>query len=226
MIYGLTFLEGILTFISPCLLPLLPAFVSYFAGRSTAGEDETTSKNNLHVLVSALWFVAGFTLIFVILGVFAGSIGALLNQHQTIVNLAAGGIVVLFGLSYMGLFRLPGLNLNFQYTRKKDGVSSFLFGIVFSIGWTPCISVFLGAALLKAAAVGSWYEGALLLFAYSLGMGIPLVICALLIDQLKGTFGWIKANYKIITFVSGFILVIMGILIMSGLMTRWLNLLA
>jgi len=216
MLYALTFLEGILTFISPCLLPLLPVFVSYFAGNSIEGKNLDPQKHRLRVLVSALSFMAGFTLIFVILGVFAASLGAAITQHETVVNIIAGSIVVLFGLGYMGLFKIPQLDLGARMKGRKDGLRSFFFGIVFSIGWTPCISVFLGSALLLAAASGSWYMGALLLLFYSLGLGIPLVLSALLIDSLKGAFSFIKRNYRVIQIISGAVLVLMGLLIMSG----------
>ena len=216
----LTFLEGILTFISPCLLPLLPVFVSYFAGNSINGQDadsQASPKNHrLRVLISALSFMAGFTLIFVILGVFAASLGAAIMQHQTIVNIVAGSIVILFGLGYMGFFKIPQLKIAADMKGRKDGLRSFFFGIVFSVGWTPCISAFLGSALLLAAASGTWYMGALLLLFYSLGLGIPLVLSALLIDSLKGAFDFIKRNYRVIQIISGAVLVLMGLLIMSG----------
>ena len=217
MLYALTFLEGILTFISPCLLPLLPVFVSYFAGKSIDDEESLDpKKHRLRVLVSALSFVAGFTLIFVILGVFAGSLGAAIAQHQDAVNIIAGSIVILFGLGYMGLFKIPQLNITANMGGRKDGIRSFLFGIVFSVGWTPCISAFLGSALMLAAASGTWHMGALLLLFYSLGLGLPLVISALLIDSLKGAFDFIKRNYRTVQIISGVVLVLMGLLIMSG----------
>jgi len=219
MLYALTFLEGILTFISPCLLPLLPVFVSYFAGISADEHDSDLRKRRRRILVSALSFMAGFTLIFVLLGVAAASLGAAVIQHQTIVNIVAGSIVILFGLGYMGLFRIPQIQigqLDTKFSGKKDGLKSFFFGIVFSVGWTPCISAFLGSALLLAGASGTWYMGALLLLFYSLGLGLPLVISALLIDSLQDVFSFIKRNYRIITRISGIILILMGLLIMSG----------
>lgn len=219
MLYALTFLEGILTFISPCLLPLLPVFVSYFAGVASDERETEPRKHRMRILVSALSFMAGFTLIFVLLGVFAATLGAAVQQHQTMVNIVAGSIVILFGLGYMGLFKIPQIQLGRlgdKFSGRKDGIKSFFFGIVFSVGWTPCISAFLGTALLLAAASGTWYMGALLLLFYSLGLGLPLVISALLIDSLKGAFDFIKRNYRIITRISGAILILMGLLIMSG----------
>jgi len=194
----------------------MPVFVSYFAGTAIHDEEEQSGRRRVRILVSALAFMAGFTLVFVALGIFAGSLGSILTQNQRIVDLVAGSIVILFGLGYLGLFKLPTFNVSPQFEGKKDGVRSFLFGIVFSIAWTPCVSAFLGSALMLAAVTGSWYQGALLLLFYSLGLGLPLVLSALLIDSLKGAFDFIKRHYKTITRISGILLILMGLLIMSG----------
>jgi cytochrome c-type biogenesis protein len=220
MLYALTFLEGILTFISPCLLPILPVFISYFAGASMDNGGLSARTRRLHTLLSASLFVAGFTLVYVSLGVFAGSLGAFITQQQTLVNVVSGSIVILFGLGYMGLFNIPSFAPLARFINKgspkKDGLKAFFFGIVFSIGYTPCISAFLGSALLLAAASGTWYIGALLLLFYSLGLGIPFIISALIIDSLKGAFDFIKRNYRLIRIASGVLLILMGLLIMSG----------
>lgn len=221
MSYLLLFLEGIITFISPCLLPMLPVYVSYFAGN----EQETTTKETLK---NALGFVLGFTLIFVLLGAFAGTVGKVLQQYATLFNLITGFIVILFGLNYLGLFKIGFLNRTFKkdYKLKKAGFfSAFIFGLVFSIGWTPCVGAFLGSALLLASQQGSVFQGILMLLSYSLGLGIPFVISALLIQKLKGAFDFIKRNYKIITILSGLLLVIVGILMMTGWMGYFLSLL-
>ena len=182
-------------------------------------EGYGTRKRHMRVLISALSFMAGFTLIFVLLGVFAGTLGAAVNQHQTTVNIVAGSIVVLFGLGYMRLFKIPQLKFfRVSYSGRKDGLKSFFFGIVFSVSGASCISAFLGPALLLAATSGTWHIGALLLLFYSLGLGLPLIVSALLIDSLKGTFDFIKRNYTIITRISGILLILMGLLIMSGQM--------
>ena len=213
-----------MTFISPCLLPLMPVFVSYFAGtalqESAEGQTEEgtqpSTSRRFRILGSALAFMAGFTLVFVTLGVFAGTVGSFITQHQRSVEIIAGSIVILFGLGYLGLFRLPTLKVSPQLSGRKDGLRSFFFGIVFSIGWTPCVSAFLGSALMLAAVAGSWYQGALLLLFYSLGLGLPLVLTALLIDALQGAFAFIKRHYRIITRISGILLILMGLLIASG----------
>lgn len=216
MIYLITFLEGILAFISPCLLPLLPVYISYFFAGST--EEEGSKKK---ALVNALGFVSGFTILFVILGAFAGVIGGFLLEYATILNIVSGSIVILLGISFMGFINIPFFNLGAKLTSGKKIVltgffSSLLFGLVFAISWTPCIGTFLGAALMKAANSGEVLTGATLLLMFSLGLSIPFVASALLIDRFKKAFDFIKRHYKTINMISGGLLIIMGILIATG----------
>ena len=163
-----------------------------------------------------------------LLGAFAGSIGLLLKQHTTLVNLVTGLIVILFGLSFLGLIRLDFLNR----TRRKNirikelgFFSSVLFGMVFSIGWTPCAGAFLGSALMLASQQGSVGQGLFMLLCYSMGLGIPFILSALLINQPTFAFQWVKTHYRIINRVSGSLLVLVGLLMMTGLMGRFLALL-
>jgi len=222
MDYLIAFLEGIITFVSPCLLPLLPVYLSYFAGQDLDRKKRT-------VVVNALGFVAGFTIVFVLLGAFAGAVGGLLRQYGTIVNIILGVIVILFGLNFMEIIRLPGINTtrqhNFQSSRPGF-LSSLFFGMVFSVGWTPCVGAFLGSALMLAASSGQTSKGILMLLVYSLGLGIPFIASALLIGKLKGAFAFIKRNYRTVNLISGGLLVVVGILMATGLMGRLLNLLA
>ena len=222
MQYVITFLEGIITFVQPCLLPMLPIYLSWFAG----GETERDTKKTLQC---AIGFILGFTLIFVALGAFAGFLGGLLNRFGTIVNIVAGAIVVLFGLNYLGVLNIRILNRTRLGNSERIAVSGFfpavLFGVVFSIGWTPCVGVFLGAALMKAAQQASALEGILMLLCFSLGLGIPFLLSAVLIDRLKAAFDWIKRHYNIINIVSGSFLVVIGVLMMIGMMSRFLALL-
>lgn len=221
MQYLISFLEGIVTFISPCLLPMLPIYISYFAG-------ETSDRPRHKALPNAMAFVAGFTVIFILLGAFAGTLGGLLTSHKTIVNIVTGLIVIIFGLNFTGVFSINFLNRTkrgLMKVKKHSLASSFLFGIVFSIGWTPCVGAFLGSALMMASQQGSVGKGILMLFLYSMGLGIPFMISAVLIERLMGAFGWIKSHYSIITKLSGILLIIVGIMMMFGMMDRFLSIL-
>jgi len=210
MQYVISFLEGIITFVSPCILPMLPVYISYFAG----GES-----NKKRTLRNAAGFVLGFTIVFVALGAFAGVIGGLLQKYKTIVNLITGTVVVVLGLNFTGI-----INIGFLNSTKKANVefkqigfgTSVLFGIVFSIGWTPCVGAFLGSALMMASQEGTVLAGILMLVLYSAGLGIPFVASAFLLDRLKDTFKFIKKNYRIINLISGIFLIVVGVMMMTG----------
>lgn len=223
MAYLLSFLEGIITFISPCLLPMLPVYILYFAG----GEAEEGKSRR--TLCNALGFVLGFTLVFVALGAFMAGLGGLLQRYQTVVNLVTGVIVVVFGLNFMGVLNIRILNGTHKLQKEVKQLGFFpavLFGIIFSIGWTPCVGTFLGSALLMASQQGSVGKGIVMLLLYSMGLGIPFLLSALLIDKLKGTFQFIKMHYQVINRVCGGLLVAVGIAMMTGLMSRLLGMLA
>ncbi len=230
MDYLATFLEGIVTFVSPCLLPMIPLYVAYFAGDANAavGEGVSTSARNRRIFVRVLGFVLGFTLVFVALGALAGSFGRLLSEYGTALNIACGIVVIIFGLQYAGIVHIPFLEKTFKpqsSVQPQTFFASVLFGIVFSIGWTPCVGVFLGSALALAAAQGSVLKGVLLLLFYSLGLAIPFAISAVAIDKIAGAFDFIKKNYKTVNLVCGLLLVLMGVLIATGTMGEWLRLL-
>ena len=163
MQYVIAFLEGIITFISPCLLPMLPIYISYFAG----GEQSTK-----RTIKGALGFVSGFTVIFVLLGALAGTVGSFLKEYQTAVNIISGVIVIFFGLNFLGILKF-NLFKGSRHTVKTNHMgffSAFLFGIIFSIGWTPCVGAFLGSALMLASQQGHVIEGVFMLLTYSLGL--------------------------------------------------------
>lgn len=222
MDYAITFLEGVITFISPCLLPMLPIYVAYFAG--DAGADARGKAGR--TATCALGFIAGFTLLFTLMGAFAGTIGSFFLRHQAVFNVVCGAIVIVLGLNYLGALRIPIL----QRTLKPDARiaprgfgSSLLFGMVFAIGWTPCVGAFLGSALTLAASSGGTETGIGLLLCYSLGLGVPFFIAAILIDQLEGAFSWVKAHYGVIDKVCGALLVVVGALMACGLLGVWLR---
>lgn len=219
MHYFIAFLEGIITFISPCLLPMLPIYITYFAG----GGERTTRKT----LSGAIGFVTGFTVVFVAMGALAGTLGSFLRTYQTAVNILSGAVVIFFGLNFMGVFRLNLFKGGHAVQTDNMGFfAALVFGVIFSLGWTPCVGAFLGSALALASQQGHVVEGMLMLLAYSLGLGIPFLISAVLIDYLKSAFDWIKRHYHVINLVSGGLLVVIGILMATGLLGRLLTLLS
>jgi len=220
MQYLISFLEGIITFISPCLLPMLPIYASYFAG----GGERSPKKT----LLGAAGFVTGFTLIFVAMGALAGTLGGFLRTHQTAVNVISGLIVIFFGLNYLGVFKLALFRGSSRTVNPATHgfFPCIVFGMVFSIGWTPCVGAFLGSALMLASQQGQALTGILMLLAYSLGLGIPFLLSAVLIGRLKSTFGFIKLHYKVINLACGSFLIVVGILMATGTIGRLLGLLS
>ena len=219
MQYLISFLEGVITFISPCLLPMLPIYITYFA----AGGERTAKKT----LRNALGFVLGFTLVFVAMGALAGTLGSFLTKYQTAVNILSGAVVIVFGLNYRGTLKINlfgGRSMQFR-TAEMGFFSAFVFGIIFSVGWTPCVGAFLGSALMLASQQGSTLQGVAMLLCYSVGLGIPFLMSAVLIDQLKGTFNWIKQHYNTINRVCGDLLILVGVLMAAGVLGRLLALL-
>ena len=198
---------------------MLPIYISYFAG----GGERSTAKT----MRGALGFVTGFTVVFVALGALAGTLGGLLREYQTAVNIVSGLVVIFFGLHFLGVFKL---NL-FRGTKKSVDASNMnffsaaLFGLVFSLGWTPCVGAFLGSALMLASQQGSVLRGCGMLLAYSLGLGVPFLLSAVLVDKLKTTFDFIKRNYRTINIICGVLLILMGLAMATGLMGRLLTVL-
>lgn len=220
MQYLISFLEGIITFISPCLLPMLPIYISYFAG---GGE-----RSIRRTLTGALGFVLGFTIVFVSLGALAGTVGSFLTRHQTAVNIVSGLIVIFFGLNFLGVFKLNLFRGGKQAVNPPNMgfLSALVFGLVFSVGWTPCVGAFLGSALMLASQQGQTLVGVGMLLCYSLGLGIPFFVSAVLIDKLKTAFDFIKRNYRIINIISGGLLILVGVMMATGTLGRLLALLS
>lgn len=213
MQYLITFLEGIISFISPCMLPMLPIYISYFAGNADKKQ---------HILSRAAAFVLGFTIVFTGLGLFAGTLSGFLIRYQQIVQVICGLIVIIFGLSYLDVLHLPFFK-GMQNTANISSIfSALIFGMIYSVSLTPCVGTFLGAALMQAGLSGGALKGGLLLLAYSLGLGIPFLISAILIDRLNSVFTFIKQHYKIVNLVSGLFLILTGVFMMFGIMNRLL----
>lgn len=203
-----TFLEGIASFISPCVLPMLPIYISYFAGK----EDSKTSR----ALLNSIGFVIGNTIIFILFAIIASYAGALALGIQKYIKILFGVVIIILGLNYMGILKIKFLNKEIRIEKKIDDFTFFktiLFGMMFSISWTPCIGSFLGSALLLIANKQNILQGILLMLVYSIGFGIPFIISAVLIEKLKNFYNLIKKNYKTIKIISGVILIVMGVYI-------------
>ena len=210
---------------------MLPVYVSYFAG---GAKDDDAQTSIAKPLLNAMGFVLGFTIVFVALGAFAGTMGRFLIEYQTAINLVTGALVVLIGLRYLGVF--PAVRWRFAPLSARRRIKIFgtaekpmkfpmaiLFGMIFSISWTPCISAFLGAALLRASQQGHTLEGMFMLFVFSMGLGIPFVAGAVLIDRFKCAFDFVKKNARVLNYISGGLLVVVGILMMTGIFGRFMT---
>lgn len=214
MVYLITFLEGFISFISPCMLPMLPVYITYFAG---------DSDKKQHTFLRVLAFVIGFTGVFSLLGLFAGTIGAFLSEYRTAVNIVSGVIVIIFGFGYLEVFHFSLFRGVKNKPRINGVLSAFLFGIIYSVSLTPCVGAFLGSALMMASSAGTASRGALLLFVYSTGMGIPFLICALLIEKLGTAFVFIKKHYRVINTLCGSFLIITGLAMAFGLFGKLMS---
>ena len=206
MDYILTFLEGIASFISPCLLPMVPIYISYFIG-----EDD---NNNKKAILNSLGFVLGFTTVFLILSIFASQLGAVLSSNIKYIKIFFGIVIILFGLNYMGYLKIGFLNKSKVKnidTKNFNFFKSMLFGILFSVSWTPCIGTFLSSALLLIAKEQDMLKGIIMMLLYSIGLGIPFIISAILIEKLNNVFNFIKKHYDVIKKVSGVILIGAGV---------------
>ena len=217
MQYFITFLEGLITFISPCLLPMLPIYLTYLAGSDEEHTQSATLKN-------AAGFITGFSLMFIIMGAFAGSIGMLLSRHQTLINMICGLIIIVFGLITLVSF----ICLFFIRRRIMKNLKKYEF-LFFDCIWnyflnrldTVCRR-FLRFCTDACFRAGLCTEGVLLLLCYSMGLGIPFFLSAILIQQLKSAFTWIKKHYTLINRISGGLLILVGIAMMTGLLNKLL----
>ena len=184
MDFLIIFIEGFASFISPCVLPMLPIYVSYFSGQD---------KDSKRTIINSLGFVLGFTIIFVLLGIFASTLGKLITANSRYINIIFGIIIILFGMHYMGILNIKILNQSKGIKKNREKLSFFsaiAFGMIFSICWTPCVGVFLSSALMMSATSQNVLKGGLMLFIYSIGLGIPFILTSIFLEKLK------KENYQ------------------------------
>lgn len=222
--FALAFVAGIVSFTSPCCLPLMPGYVSYVSG--VAGGGSTATLIRSRTMVSAALFVAGFATTFTLMGAAASGLGSLILYHRLVLGRVAGPFVIVMGLATMGLLRVPFLyrERRFDLARIRPGPAGAVpLGMAFAIGWTPCIGPVLAAILTAAATVQDAWRGAALLFVYSLGLGVPFLLLAFAVARTGRLFAWLRRHGRAIEIVGGAILVTMGVLMITG---TWVQLFA
>jgi len=224
------FAAGFLSFVSPCVLPLIPGYISFVSGVSLEEMrgDAPPATSRLQVFITSLAFVIGFSLVFVALGASATAIGKFMFAKLPLLSKIAGGVLIVFGLHTMGVFRLAFLETEKRVhaQRKPAGpLGAMLVGIAFAFGWTPCIGPILGGILAIAGSRNSVGEGITLLAVYSLGLGIPFLLTSLAINQFFGAAKRIRRYYHAIELASGALLVAIGVLIITGQLTLIVRLL-
>jgi cytochrome c-type biogenesis protein len=216
--YILAFSGGLLSFFSPCVLPLVPAYLANLAGVTAI--DPQSRKSYLPALFHSLSFVLGFSIIFIAMGASVGLIGTALTAYSVLLRQIAGGLIIAFGIFLIAAFKLPWLNYEKRLKSTTSSSPGYLrsigIGAAFALGWTPCIGPILGAILTLACSSQTAAEGALLLTIYSLGLGIPFIIIGLVWGAIMPLWKSINRYLGVISIVSGALLIIVGILILTG----------
>ncbi|HEX2952707.1 MAG TPA: cytochrome c biogenesis protein CcdA [Bacillota bacterium] len=222
---GMAFLAGLLSFLSPCILPLAPGYLGIMAG-STVSDIKNGTVSRKRIILAALYFVLGFSLIFVLLGLTSSFLGQLLMSHRQRLVQIGGVIVILFGLHQTGLLPIQFLykEKKFRINRPEGYIGSFLLGIAFAIGWTPCIGPILGSILTLAGSQGDLSQGVLLLSMYSMGLAFPFILLALAFERITLYLSRFKPMMKYLEWASGLLLIVMGILLLTNnlaLISSW-----
>jgi cytochrome c-type biogenesis protein len=228
-----TFSAGLVSFVAPCTLPLVPAYLAYAGGLAGMDLTDATTRERARgrLLAGTLLFVLGFAVVFVLLGIAAGGIGHAVHSWGTAVQVVGGLLLVVFGLILAGVLRLPGANRNYRFEmpqrmRRLGLVAAFPFGVIFGIGWTPCVGPFLGAALSLAAVSSQAVQGAILLAAYALGLGVPFVVVALAWASYPGLARGLGRFGAASSRVAGIIIAALGIAVATGLYSHVTSFLA
>ncbi len=219
--YWTAFGAGLLSFFSPCVLPLVPAYLANLAGSSAIDTDD--KRKVWPTLLHSIFFVLGFSILFILMGASAGLIGSAITEYAETLRIVSGIVIIIFGIFLIAAYKIPWLNyekrMQVQGARNPGYLRSLLIGAAFSLGWTPCIGPILGSILFIASYTQETAKGALLLSAYSLGMGIPFLLIGLAWSYIVPFWKGITKHLGLISIISGILLIIVGILILSGQLT-------
>jgi cytochrome c-type biogenesis protein len=213
---------GFLSFISPCVLPLIPGYISYISGMSLEDMRTADALSRRRLIVATLFFILGFSIVFMAMGASASALGALLREHLRVVQKIAGAVIVIFGLHLLGVFRIGFLDRDtrVQTSRKPaTPLGALVVGTAFAFGWTPCIGPILGGILTIAGSKATVGEGVLLLAVYSAGLGVPFLLTSIAVDKFFLASARVRRHYRTIEMVSGVMLVILGVLIFTDRFT-------
>ncbi|WP_128253519.1 cytochrome c biogenesis CcdA family protein [Falsirhodobacter deserti] len=212
---------GVLSFLSPCVLPIVPPYLAYMGGISMS---DINGQRRRRILLPALFFVLGLSTVFVFLGMAASALGSLLLQYQGLMTKAAGLVVIVFGLHFLGLFRIPILDREARVDagdRGGSALGAYVLGLAFAFGWTPCIGPQLGAILSLAASEANVTRGTALLGVYALGLGLPFLLAALFINRAVGVMNRLKPWMGVIEKAMGVLLIIVGVALVTGMFTAF-----
>mgnify|MGYP003325795008 FL=1 len=208
---------GLISFLSPCVLPIVPPYLAYMSG--VALNDVENKKGRPKIVFTALFFVLGLSTVFIFLGFSASAIGTVFFEYQSVLNTIAGLVIMLFGLHFLDILRLKVLDREARFevgNQQGTAFGSYILGLAFAFGWTPCIGPQLGAILSLAASNGSIAKGTLLLAFYAIGLGIPFLVFAFFINRVNDTLKFLRRYFKIIERIMGLLLWTVGLLMLTG----------
>ncbi len=219
-----SFIAGLLAFVSPCVLPLVPVYIGMMSSRAIYKNKNIGLSERLYLFINSLFFVLGFSIVFIALGSTATLIGRALEDYSSIISRIGGGILIIFGLHYMGLFKIKFLNFEKRFNMpgsiRSGFAGSFIFGIIFSFGWIPCVGLILSGILLLASKLDTLTGGILLLGVFSLGLGIPFILASIFISFFSKFIKRLNRHLNLVSIISGVFIVLLGIVFITDSMIR------